>query len=118
MADPMKLAAVFEAMADYIDENETQKTSAIETARKSRLDKIASAHLAANGEEMSDVERQKLARVDDAALVYIENQFAKQANTLDSLGAGTSPDTDVQPRTIKEAGEAADDRFLSWITGS
>lgn len=118
MADPKKLAAVFDAMADYVDENETQKTSAIEVARKSRLDKIASAHLAANGEEMSDIERQKLARANDAALDYIEGQFAKQAGTLDSLGAGTSPEPDSQPRTTKEAGEAADDRFLSWITGS
>lgn len=116
MADPIKLAAVFEAMADYVDENETRKIAAVETARKARLDKIASAHLTTNGEELSDIDRQKLARADDATLDYIESQFAKQAGTLDPLGAGAAPDADVRPKNIKEAAEAANDRFLSWIT--
>lgn len=115
MADPNKLAAVFEAMADYVDENESKKTAAVETARKIRLDKIASAHLAANGEELSDIDRQKLAKADDAALDYIESQLVKQAGTLDSLGSGTSPDADAPPKTIKEAADAADERFLSFI---
>lgn len=116
MADLNKLAAVLEAAADYVDENESKKTAAVETARKARLDKIASAHLAANGEELSDIDRQKLAKTDDAALDYIESQLIKQAGTLDSLGTGVSPDAEAHPKTVKEAADAADDRFLSWIT--
>lgn len=115
MADLNKLAAVLEAAADYVDENESKKTAAVEAARKVRLDKIATAHLAANGEELSDIDRQKLAKADDAALDYIESQLVKQAGTLDALGAGTSPEPDTTPKTTKEAADAADDRFLSWI---
>lgn len=116
MADLNKLAAVLEAAADYVDENESKKTAAVETARKTRLDKIASAHLAANGEELSDIDRQKLAKADDATLDYIESQLVKQAGTIDSLGSGASPEPDSIPKTAKEAADAADDRFLSWIT--
>jgi hypothetical protein len=115
MADLRKLANVIDAFADYVDENETKKTAAVETARKVRLDKIASAHLAANGEELSDIDRQKLAKTDDATLDYIESQLSKQAGVVDSLGAGASPDPDDQPKTVKEAADAADERFLNWI---
>lgn len=115
MADLTKLAAVFDAMADYVDENETKKLAAVEGARKSRVDKIASAHLVANGEEMSDTVRQKLAKTDDATLDYIEEQLTKQASNVDSLGAGASPDADVQPPTTKQAADDADARFVSWI---
>jgi hypothetical protein len=116
MADLNKLAAVFDAMAEYVDENESKKTAAVENARKARLDKIASAHLAANGEELSDIDRQKLAKADDTTLDYIEGQLVKQAGTVDSLGSGASPDADSQPKNIKEAADAADERFLSWVT--
>jgi hypothetical protein len=116
MANLTKLANVIDAFADYVDENETKKLAAVEGARKARLDKIASAHLAANGEELSDVDRQKLAKADDSALDYIETQLVKQAGTVDSLGAGATPDNDMQPKTVKEAADAADDRFLTWIT--
>lgn len=116
MADLQKLANVIDAFADYVDENESKKTAAVETARKTRLDKIASAHLTANGEEMTDIDRQKLAKADDATLDYIESQLSKQAGVVDSLGAGASPEPDSQPKTVKEAASAADERFLTWIT--
>lgn len=115
MADLSKLAAVFDAMADYVDANEQQKIAAVESVRKSRIDKIATAHLAANGEEMSDTVRQKLAKTDDASLDYVEELLSKQAGVVDSLGSGASPDTDHQPKTVKEAADAADERFASWI---
>lgn len=114
MANLAKLAAVLDAMADYVDENESRKVAAVEGARKARLDKIATAHLAANGEELSDGDRQKLAKADDAALDYIESQLVKQAGVVDSLGAGTTSD-DPQPQTVKEAADAADERFLKFI---
>lgn len=117
MADPVKLAAVFDAMADYVDENESKKTAAVESARKTRLDKIASAHLSTHGEEMSDVDRQKLAKADDATLDYVEGLLAKQGGVVDSLGSPADPEA-TTPTTIKEAGEAADKRFLDWVTSS
>lgn len=115
MADLTKLAAVFDAMADYVDARETEKTAVIENTRKARLDKIAMAHLASHGEPMSDVDRAKLAQANDAALDYIEDTLSKQASVVDSLGAGASPEADSQPTNVKEASVAADERFLSWV---
>jgi len=117
VVDHAKLAAVFDAMADYVDQVETEKTSSIETARQSRIDKIAAAHAAAHGEELSETTRKKLAS-SDAALDYVEDLLTKQAGNVTPLGASASLDTDNPPKTIKEAADAADDRFVSWITSS
>lgn len=117
MADLNKVAAVLEAAADYYEQNEREKTSASEAARTSRLDKIAATHVATHGEEMPDTVRQKLAKADDAALDVVEALLAKQAGTVDSLGAGAMPDNPV-PKTVKEAADAADERFLQFILGS
>lgn len=117
MADLNKLANVFDAFADYVDENESKKTAAVESARKARLDKIATAHLATHGEEMSDIDRQKLAKADDTTLDYIENLLTKQAGNVDALGAPADPENPT-PTTVKEAADAADQRFLGWLTSS
>ncbi len=117
MADLAKVAAVLEAAADYYEQHEREKTSAIESARKTRLDKIAAAHVAVHGEELPDVDRQKLAKADDAALDYVESLLVKQAGTVAPLGAGSDPESPA-PKTVKEAADAADDRFVSWIVGS
>lgn len=115
MADLNKVAAVLEAAADYYEQTEREKTSANEAARSARLDKIAQVHLASHGEEMPDAVRQKLSKTDDASLDVIESLLAKQAGMVDPLGAGAMPDN-PNPKTVKEAADAADDRFLSWIT--
>lgn len=115
MANLTKIAAVFDAMADYIDSNERDKTSAVATARQARLDKIATAHVTTHGEELSDVVRQKLAKTDDATLDYVEELLTKQGGVIDPLGAGVSTDSDSQTHTTKQAADAADERFVSWI---
>ena len=117
MVDPTKLAAVFDAMADYIDQVEGEKTSSVEAARKTRIDKIAAAHAVAHGEELPEATRKKLAS-NDAALDYVEDLLTKQAGVVTPLGAGASPDTDAHPKTVKEAAAAADERFLNFIIGS
>lgn len=114
MADLNKVAAVLEAAADYYEQNEREKTSATEAARTARVEKIAAAHLTAHGEEMPDTVRQKLAKTDDASLDVIESLLAKQAGTVDSLGAGATPENPT-PTTTKEAADAADKRFVDWI---
>lgn len=116
MANLLKIAAVLEAAADYVDQHEREKTSAAESIRKTRLDKIASAHVAVYGEEMPDVVRQKLAKTDDASLDYVEELLTKQAGIVTPLGAGALSDSDDPPKTIKQAADAADERFVSWIT--
>lgn len=116
MADLAKIAAVFDAMAEYVDANEREKTAVVENARKSRIDKIAAAHVATHGEEMPEAVRQKLAKADDAALEYVEDLLSKQGGVIEPLGAGALPELDTNHKTVKEAADAADDRFLSWIT--
>jgi len=113
VADLTKLAAVFDAMADYVDQVEGEKTSSIENARQARIDKIATAHAAAHGEELPDATRKKLA-ASDAALDYVEDLLTKQAGLMTPLGAGVLSETD-SPKTIKEAADGADQRFVDWI---
>lgn len=114
MADLNKIAAVLEAAADYYEQNEREKTSASEAARVARIDKIATAHLSAHGEELPDAVRQKLAKTDDASLGVIEELLAKQAGAVAPLGAGVDPENPV-PKTTKEAADDADRRFVDWI---
>lgn len=114
MVDHAKLAAVFDAMADYVDQIETEKTSSVETARQARIDKIAAAHAVAHGEELPEATRKKLAS-NDAALDYVEDLLTKQAGVVTPLGAGALSDDEGQPKNIKQAADAADERFVSWI---
>lgn len=117
MADLLKVAAVLDAAADYYEQNERARTAAVDAARTSRIDKIAALHVATHGEEMPDVARQKLAKTDDASLDYVEELLTKQAGIVTPLGAGVVPDEST-PKTVKEAADAADERFLKFILGS
>lgn len=114
MADLTKIAAVLDAAADYIEEREREKVSAVAAQRQARIDKIATAHLAAHGEELPALVRQKLAATDDGSLDIVEDLLSKQAGTITPLGAGDAADGPVLTN-IKEAANAADERFLGWI---
>ena len=114
MADLNKLAAVFDAMAVYVDSVEREKTSASVAARNARIDKIATLHAASHGEEMPDLTRKKLASADDATLDVVEELLNKQAGTITPLGEGVDAD-DTVPQTTKEAADDADKKFVSWI---
>lgn len=114
MANLMKVAAVLDAAADYYEQNEREKVASVDAARAARIDKIASVHVETHGEELPDTVRKKLAMADDTSLEVIEGLLAKQAGTITSLGAGATPD-DLSPKTIKEAADDADQRFVSWI---
>lgn len=115
MANLTKIAAVLDAMADYVDANERAKTSAVETARSARINKIASAHVNVYGEEMPDDVRQKLAKSDDAALDYIEDSLVKQSGAVESLGSGISQTETTIPTTTKQAAADAGEAFVNWI---
>lgn len=116
MLNLRKVAHVFDAMADYVDAVEREKMEKAASERKARVDKVASAHVSALGEEIPEDIRQKLAGADPSVLSYVEGVLAKQAGVVEPLGSGTSPtDGDDQPTTVKEAADAADKRFLSWL---
>jgi len=110
-----KVAAVLDAAASYVDCVEREKLAAIASERQGRVDKVASAHAAAHGEEIPDDIRQKLAATDPSVLSYVENVLAKNAGVVDTLGAPASLADDDPPVNIKEAADAADKKFLSWI---
>lgn len=110
-----KVANVFDAMAGYVDAVEREKQASVDSARRVRVDKVASAHATAHGEEIPDDIRQKLASTDPAVLTYVEGVLAKQAGVVDSLGFPASNSDDDQPTSIKEAASAADQRFLNWL---
>ena len=117
MVDLTKLAGVFDAMADYVDYIENEKTATASATRAARLDKVASAHAAVHGEELPVEMRKKLAS-SDAALDYAEDLLTKQGGAVTPLGYGVTPETDERPKTVKEAADAADAQFLNWITNS
>lgn len=115
MADLNKIAAVLDAMADYVEQQEREKRSAVQKARNKRIDKIAAAHVATHGEELPDDVRNKLAKADSDTLDYVEDLLTKQAGVVTPLGAGDSGDSDAPAKTVKEAADSADERFVSWI---
>lgn len=114
MIDLAKVANVLDLMSEYVEQNEREKQAATATAHQSRVDKIASAHLAAHGEELPEAARQKLARTDLATLDLVEDLLNKQAGAVEPLGGPAHGDT-TPPTSIKEAASAADHQFLSWI---
>lgn len=114
MAKFEKIATVLDLMAEYVEQNEREKQASIDSARKSRIDKIASVHLQAHGEEMPETARQKLAKTDLGTLDLVEELLQKQAGVVDPLGSPAHAENPV-PTTTKEAASAADDQFLGWI---
>ncbi len=117
MASLEKIASVLDLMAEYVEQNEREKEAAATSVRTARIDKIAAAHLQVHGEELSTEARAKLARTDAATLDVVEELMAKQANASgapEALGGPAGPDNPT-PTSVKEAADAADGRFLSWI---
>jgi hypothetical protein len=114
MADLNKIAKVIDAFADYVDATESAKTAAATAARTARIDKIATLHATAHGEDFPEDARRKLASADEAALDIVENLLAKQGGVVTPLGAPADPETSI-PSTTKEAAADADARFLGWI---
>jgi len=110
-----KVANVFDAVANYVDAVEREKEAAAASVRMARVDKVASAHATAHGEEIPDEIRQKLAGTDPSVLAYVEGVLAKQAGVVDSLGSPANNADDDQPTTVKQAADAADQQFLNWL---
>lgn len=118
MLDLSKVATVLELTAEYVDQNEQAKEAASAETRRTRIGAIATAHLAAHGEELPETTRGKLARADESSLEVIEELLSKQAGAAsapDALGAGADHENPVAS-TKKEAADAAWDAFGSWIT--
>lgn len=112
-----KIAGVFDLMAEYVEQTERKKEAAATSARNIRVDKIAANHLLVHGEELSRDAREKLARTDNATFDVVEELMSKQANAAGSpevLGGPVQGDKPV-PASVKEAADAASERFLNWL---
>lgn len=109
-----KAADVFDAMAIYVDAVEGEKLAAAESARRARVDKVASAHASAHGEAIPDDIRRKLAETDPSVLAYVENVLQKQSGVVEALGAPADPETN-EPRSVKQAANDAWAHFGNFI---
>lgn len=109
-----KVADVFDKLADYVDAVESEKLAAAESANRARVDKVASAHVSAHGEDIPEDIRRKLANTDPSVLAYVENVLQKQSGVVESLGGPATIETDEQPNT-KRASDDAFENFGKWI---
>lgn len=109
-----KIANVFDWMASYVDAVEGEKLAAAESACQARVNKVASAHVTAHGEDIPEEIRRKLASTDPTVLAYVENLLQKQADTVEPLGGPVSLDNNDPPNT-KHASDDAHERFGQWI---
>jgi hypothetical protein len=112
--DSRKIATVLEAAANYVEAVEREKAASADAVKAAVVSKLAAAHATAHGDELPDEVRAKLAGVDPAVLSYVESVLQKAAATADSLGIPVNTD-DNQPSTVKEAADAADKRFETWL---
>ena len=109
-----KLAEVFDALADYVEENELQKYAAAQSERTARIDRLATSYEQTTGESFPVVVRQKLAKLDADTLDQLV-RVSKTAESPESLGRPADRSAGLNPKTVKEAAQQAEDDFTAWI---
>ncbi len=110
-----KLAEVFDALADYVEEIELQKHAAVQSERNSRIDKIAASYEHSTGEAFPETMRKKLAALDADALDHLMRTSKHADESPESMGGPAEISAGSQPTTVKEAAAQAEDQFLAWI---
>lgn len=112
------VANVLDAVAQYVDEIETQKLASINEAKTTRVNKLAESYENSTGEKLETTLQQKLAQLDPEVLDHLLKVANNNSNgNPESLGGPAEVIASGPPRTIKEAADHAEDRFLSWIIG-
>lgn len=114
--DRLKLAAVLDRMADYVENVESDKTASVRAERSASIDKLATRYVEATGEELPDSVRKKLADTDKDIVELIQSMAEKNASIPEELGGPSSRRDEPSPMNIKEAADAAYDRFGAWLT--
>lgn len=121
-----RLADVLEKTANYLDNQEAEKTAAAQDARRQLVNEFSERYTAATGEDLSEQIVEKLAASDENLLALFQKLAARiESNTNeapDDLGEpGDMPDSDPVYTTKKAALAAnvksAEDNFLSFIMG-
>lgn len=112
----LKTAAVLEAAAAVLDEQEAVKQSAVKVARESVLSALSAEYVRTTGEELPSDVLSKLAASDESVLSAVKQVFAKTAGAVETLGGSGGPDaTPKPPSTKKEAADNAWNKFGSFI---
>jgi hypothetical protein len=111
-----KVAAVLEAAADHIEAIETEKVSSQRAEAQSRVDELAQKYAEATGEDMPESIRRKLGESDAEVFGLLKQVVDKHASHVESLGSPSTQDDEHVPKTVKEAAEDAERRFLDWVT--
>lgn len=109
------LADVLEKTAQYVDALEGEKHAAVAAERKKMIELLRDKYAEATGDDISDAMVTKLASADGDVVKLLE----KLAETTDNTGLG-GPSSRRDPSaalTVKEAADAADQKFLDWIVG-
>lgn len=121
-----RLADVLEKTANYLDNQEAEKTAAAQDARRQLVNEFSERYTAATGEDLSEQIVEKLAASDENLLALFQKLAARiESNTNeapDDLGEpGDMPDSDPVYTTKKAALAAnvksAEDNFLGFIMG-
>jgi hypothetical protein len=110
-----KLAGVLEAVADYIDENESQKLASEKVAREERIQKLAKSYETSTGETLAPAFKEKLANLDPETLDHLLKVAKNNDESPVSLGGPADTSDTPAPRTVKEAAAQAENRFLDWL---
>lgn len=110
-----KLADVLDAVADYVEEIELKKTATVRAERNTRVAKLAERYEASTGESIPAELRNKLAGLDTNALDHLLKVAKNNNESPVALGRSAEVDSDPAPRTVKEAADQSERRFLDWI---
>jgi len=114
--DLSKVAGVLEAAADHLEAIETEKLSSQRAEAQSRVDELAQKYAEATGEEMPESIRHKLGESDAEIFGLLKQVVDKHASHVEALGSPSTQDDESVPKTVKEAAEDAEQRFLEWVT--
>jgi len=107
-----KIAAVLEKLADYVESTESVKVNEDQVKRASAAKNLAEKISTLTGENLDEGVVEKLAGLDPEVAEMI-GKFAGESTGVDSMGGPEERDTEK----TASAGESADARFMSWVTG-
>ncbi len=113
--DRIKLATALDRLADHLESVEAEKVAGARAEREAVIDKLATQYAEASGEEMPESTRQKLATSDKDIVSLLQSMTEKQAGKIEEMGGPSSRRDNAVPMTVKEAADAAFERFGAWL---
>ena len=115
MATKLELiAGVLEKTATYLDAMEHEKSEEIRSNRSKLASLLRDKYEDITGDTIDDTTLGKIANSDVDVLAAFEQLTSKTA-TDDDLGSPADRRDSSGPMSPKEAAEAADDNFESWV---